>query len=74
MGSPRKNLELPLTSEPSNLGRVLLTDEAREGNAFPDNKDMFLSTLDEEAWRSLLDEFNEGMENKVEVDDFKEEL
>ena len=35
---------------------------------------MFLSTLDEEAWRSFLDEFNEGMENKVGVDDFKEEL
>ena len=26
LGSPRKNLELPLTSEPSNMGMVLLID------------------------------------------------
>ena len=34
LGSPRKNLELPLTSEPSNIGMELLTDEAREQNTF----------------------------------------
>ena len=68
LGSPRKNLELPLTSEPSNMGMVLLTDEAREENTFQGNKDMFLSTLDEEAWRSFLDEFNQRVENKVGVD------
>ena len=73
-GYPRKNLELPLTSEPSNMGMVLLTDEAREENTFQGNKDMFLSTLDEEAWRNFLDVFNEGVENKVGVDDFKEDL
>ena len=73
--SPRKNLELPLTSEPSNMGKVLLTDEAREENTFEGNKDMFLSTVDEEAWRSFLDQFNQRVENKVRgVDDFKEEL
>ena len=41
----RKNLELPLASEPSNMGMVLLTDEVREKNTFEDNKGMFLSTL-----------------------------
>ena len=30
LGSLCKNLELPLTSEPSNMGMVLLTDEVRE--------------------------------------------
>ena len=75
LGSPRKNLELLLTSELSNMGMVLLTDEAREENTFEGNKDMFLSTLDEEAWRSFLDEFNQRVEDKVcGVDDFKEEL
>ena len=56
------------------MGMVLLTDEAREENTFQGNKDMLISTLDEEAWRSFLDEFNEGMVNKVGVDDFKKEL
>ena len=68
LGSPRKNLELPLTSEPSKMGLVLLTDEAREENTIEGNKDM-----DEEAWRSFLDEFNQRVENRVRgVDDFKE--
>ena len=30
LGSARKNLELPLHSEPSNIGMVLLSDEMRE--------------------------------------------
>ena len=38
LGSPRKNLELPLTSEPSNMVMVLLTDEAREENTFEETK------------------------------------
>ena len=58
LGSTRKNLELPLTSEPSNMGIVLLTDEVREKNAFEGNKEIFLSTLDEEARQSFLSEFN----------------
>ena len=75
LGSPRKNLELPLTSEPSNMVMVLLTDEAREENTFEGNKDTFLSKLDEEAWRSFLDEFNQRVETKLHgVDEFKEEL
>ena len=48
--SPRNNLELPLASEPSNMGMVLLTEEAGEENTFQGNKDMYLSTLDEEAF------------------------
>ena len=57
------------------MGIVLLTDEAREENIFEGYKDMFFGTLDEEAWQSFLDEFNQRVENKVRgVDDFKEEL
>ena len=49
---------------------VLLTDKAREKNTIEGNKEMFLSTLDEEAWQS----FNQRGEDKAKVDDFKEEL
>ena len=35
---------------------------------------MFLSTLDEEAWQTFLSEFNQRVEDKAKVDDFKEEL
>ena len=45
--SPRKNLELPLTSETSNMGMILLSAEERETNTFEGNKTMFLGTLDE---------------------------
>ena len=69
LGSPRKNLELPLASEPSNMGMVLLTNEVREKNTFGCNKRMFLSTLDEEAWQSFLSELNQRVENKTKVDD-----
>ena len=53
---------------------VLLTDEVREKNTFEGNKEMFLSTLDEEAWQSFLSEFNQRVEDKAKVDDFKDEL
>ena len=43
--SPRKNLELPLTSETSNMGMKLLSSEEREKNKFEGIKDMFLGTL-----------------------------
>ena len=56
------------------MGIVLLTDEAREKNTFEGNKEMFLSTLDEEAQHSFLSEFKQWVEDKVKVDDFKEEL
>ena len=55
------------------MGMVLLTDETREANIFEGNKDMFLSTLDEKAWQRFLSEFNQRVEDKVKVDDFKEE-
>ena len=56
------------------MGMVLLTDETREVITFEGNKEMFLSTLDEEAWQSFLSEFNQMVEDKVKVNDFKEEL
>ena len=56
------------------MGMVLLTNEVREKNTFEGNKRLFLSTLDEQAWRSFLSEFNQRVENKGNVDDFKEEL
>ena len=71
---PRKNLELPLSSEPSNMGMVLLGNEMREKNAFEGNKWMFLSTRDEKAWQDILSEFNQKVERKVELGDIKEEL
>ena len=74
LGSPRKNLELPLASEPSNMGMVLLIDKVGERNTSEGNKGMFLSTLDEEAWQGFLNEFNQKVENKAKADDFKEEL
>ena len=45
LGSPRKNLDLQLGNEPSNMGIVLLSDEAREKITFEGNKWMFLDTL-----------------------------
>ena len=72
LGSPRKNLELQLRSEPSNMGTVLLSDEAREKNTFEGNKWMFLNTLDQEGWQDFLSEFNQKVERKVNVDKFKE--
>ena len=43
--SPRKNLELPLASETSNMGMILLSSEEREKNTFEGNRDMFLGSL-----------------------------
>ena len=72
--SPRKNLELQLTSETSNIGMILLSAEEREKNAFEGNKTMFLGTLDENAWREFLREFNQEVNSEITLDDFKEEL
>ena len=49
LGSPRKDLELPLASEASYMGMVLLSAEESKKNAFEGNKWMFLNTLDEKA-------------------------
>ena len=56
------------------MGMVPLTNEVMEKNTFEGNKGMFLSTLDEKAWQSFLSKFNQKVENKAKVDEFKEEL
>ena len=35
---------------------------------------MLLSTRDEKAWQDILSEFNQKVERKVKLGDFKEEL
>ena len=72
--SPRKNLELPLTSETPNMGMIFLSAEGREKNTFEGNRDMFLGTLDEDAWRKFLSDFNREVNGEITLDDFKEEL
>ena len=49
------------------MGMVRLTDEAREETTFEGKKDMFLSTLDEEAWQSFLGELNQRLEDNLEA-------
>ena len=72
--SPRKDLELPLTSETSNMGMILLSTEDSKKNTFEGNKSMFLETLDEKAWREFLSEFNQETKSEATLDNFKEEL
>ena len=63
--SPRKNPELPLMGETSNMGMILLSAEEREKNTFEGNKTVFLGTLDEDAWRKFLSEFNREVEGEI---------
>ena len=72
--SPRKNLELPLTSENPNMGMIFLSAERREMNTFEGNRDAFLGTMDEDAWRRFLSNFNREVNDETTLDDFKEEL
>ena len=74
--SPRKNLELSLTmtSGTSNMRMILLGTEERQKNTFEGNKDMFLGTLDEKAWRDFLSEFNHETKSETTLENFKEEL
>ena len=72
--SPRKNLELPLASETSNMGMTLLSSEEREKNTFEGNKDMFLGTLEDDAWQKFLKEFNQEVGSETTLDKFKDEL
>ena len=72
--SPRKNLELPLMGETSSMGMIFLSAEEREKNTFEGNKTMFLGTLEEDAWREFLSEFNREVDGEITLDDFKEEL
>ena len=53
---------------------VLLSKETRKKNTFEGNKSMFLNTLDEIGWQDFLTEFNQKVEQKVRLDDFKDEL
>ena len=69
--SPRKNLELPLTSKTSNMGMTLLSTEESKKNTFKGNKSMLLGTLDEKAWQEFLSEFNQETENETTLDNFK---
>ena len=72
--SPRKDPELPLTSENPNMGMIFLSVERREKNTFEGNKDAFLGTLDKDAWRRFLSDFNLEVDEDTLLDDFKEEL
>ena len=72
--SPRKNLELPLTSETSNMGMILLSSEEREKNTCEGNNDMFLGTLEDDAWQKFLKEFNQEVGSETTLDKFKDEL
>ena len=56
------------------MGRILLSAEERERNTFEGNKDMFLGTLDEDAWREFLREFNQEVNSETTLDKFKDEL
>ena len=72
--SPRKNLELPMTSEKPNMGMIFLSAERREKNTFEGNRDAFLGTLDEDAWREFLSNFIREVNDETTLDDFKKEL
>ena len=74
ISSPRKNLELPLTGETSNMGMILLSAKESKKNTFEGNKWMFLSSLDEKAWREFLSEFNQKAETEATLESFKKEL
>ena len=72
--APRKNLELPLASETSNMGMILLSSEEREKNTFEENRYMFLGSLKDDAWQEFLKEFNQEVGSETTLDKFKEEL
>ena len=72
--SHRKNLELPLTSETSIMGMIILSAEESKKNTFEGNKSKFLGTLDEKAWREFLSEFDQETKSETTLENFKEEL
>ena len=74
ISSPRKNLELPLSGETSNMGMILLSAKESKKNTFEGIKWMFLSTLDEKTWLEFLSEFNREAETEATLESFKEEL
>ena len=74
LGSPRKDLELPLPCQNSSKGMILLSTKESKKKNFEGNKWMFLETLDEKAWREFLIEFNQETKNETTLENFKEEL
>ena len=74
MGSARKDLELLLVSETSNMGMKLLSTEESKRNAFEGDKWMFLNRLDEKAWREFLSELDQRVKSETTLEEFKEEL
>ena len=74
LGSPRKDLKLPLTSETSNMGMILLPAKECKKKAFEASKWMFLDTLEEKARREFLSEFNQKAKSETTPENFKEEL
>ena len=72
--SPRKNLELTLTSENLNMGMIFLSADKKEKHTSEGNKDAFLGTLDADAWRKFLSDFNREVDDDTTLDDFKKEL
>ena len=72
--SPRKDPEMSLTSENSNMGMIFLSAERREKNTFEGNRDAFLGTLDKDAWQEFLSDFNREVVEDTTLDNFKEEL
>ena len=71
---PRNDLELPLASKTSNMGMKLLSAEESKKNAIEGNKWMFLDTLDEKTWQDFLSEFNQRVNSKTTLEDFKKEM
>ena len=56
------------------MGMILLSAEERDKDTFEGNEDMFLGTLDEDAWREFLREFNQEVISETTLDRFKDEL
>ena len=56
------------------MGMIFLSADKREKNTFEGNRDAFLGTLDADAWRKFLSDFNREVDDDTTLDDFKEEL
>ena len=56
------------------MGMKLLSAEESKKNAFEGNKWMSLDTLDEKAWQDFLSEFNQRVNSKTTLEDFKKEI
>ena len=74
LGYPCKNLELPLTSETSNMGTLLVSAEESKKNTFEGNKWIFLHKLDEKSWQDFSSEFNQKVGREAKLEDFEREL